>query len=137
VWFLDTNVFVYTFDSRARAKQQRARAMVKSALATGDGCISAQVVNEFTNLALRKFQVPLTADECRAYLDTVLVPLCHVAWSPDLVRRALELHDRNHLSWYDALIVAAALTAGCGTLYSEDLQNGQRFGDLTVRNPFA
>jgi predicted nucleic acid-binding protein len=83
--------------------------------------------------------VPLTSDECRAYFDTVLAPLCHVGWSPDLLRRALELHGRTRLSWYDALIVAAALEGGCETLYlySEDLQDGRQFGDVTVHNPFA
>lgn len=137
MWFLDTNVFVYTFDARAPAKRKRARTLVKESLASGDGCVSSQVANEFTNLALRKFQVPLTSDECRAYFDNVLAPMCHVGWSPDLFRRALELHGRTQLSWYDALIVSAALEGGCETLYSEDLQDGQRFGDLIVRNPFA
>lgn len=137
MWFLDTNVFVYTFDASAPAKRKRARTLVKQSLASGDGCISAQVASEFTNLAIRKFQVPLTSDECRAYFDDVLAPMCHVGWSPDLFRRALELQGRSQLSWYDALIVAAALEVGCETLYTEDLQHGQRFAQLTVQNPFA
>jgi predicted nucleic acid-binding protein len=137
MWFLDTNVFVYSFDSSAPAKRKRARSLVRESLESGEGCVSAQVANEFANLALRKFQVPLTSDECRAYFDTVLVPLCHVGWSPDLLRRALELHGRARISWYDALIVAAALEGGCETLYSEDLQDGRQFGEVTVQNPFA
>jgi predicted nucleic acid-binding protein len=137
MWFLDTNVFVYTFDASAPAKRNRARTLVKQSLATGKGCVSAQVANEFTNLALRKFQVPLTSDECRAYFDNVLSPMCHVGWSPALFRRALELQGRSRLSWYDALIVSAALEAGCDTLHSEDFQDSQRFGDLVVRNPFV
>jgi predicted nucleic acid-binding protein len=137
VWFLDTNVFVYTFDSGTPNKRARALSLVRESLETGAGCVSAQVANEFINLALRKFQVPLTSDECQAYFDTVLAPLCHVGWSPDVLRRALRLHESAKISWYDALIVAAALEGGCDTLYSEDLQDGYRFGDLTIRNPFT
>lgn len=136
MWFLDTNVFVYTFDATAPAKRARARDLVRDALAGREGCISSQVANEFANLALRKFRVPLSPDECRSYFDAVLEPLCLVAWSPDLLRRALELHGQARLSWYDALIVAAALAADCDTLYSEDLQHGQRFGRLTIKDPF-
>lgn len=137
MWFLDTNVLVYTFDRSAPAKRKRAIELVKQSLVSGSGCVSAQVVNEFFNLALRKFEVPLTPQECQAYLETVLAPLCHVFWSPELVQRALALHDRYQISWYDSLIVAAALHGNCEILYSEDLQDGLRFADLIVRNPFS
>lgn len=137
MWCLDTNVFVYTFDAGAPIKQERAKELVKQSLSSGAGCVSAQVVNEFVNVALRKFEVPLKPRECADYLEAVLAPLCQVFWSPRLAVRALDLHEGHQISWYDSLIVAAALEAGCETLYSEDLQSGRRFGDLLVSNPFS
>ncbi len=135
--FLDTNVLVYTFDQDNPHKRDQALLLVEHALQSGDGLISTQVVQEFCNLALRKFAVPLSAGECRAYLDEVLLPLCRVFPSEGLFREALVLCEQHQLSWYDSLIVAAARAAGCATLYTEDLQNGMRFGGLVVRNPFG
>lgn len=134
--FIDTNVFVYQFDDRAQAKQQRARAIVRDALESGSAVCSSQVVNEFCNLALRRFSTPMTTRECGMYVDMVLSPLCTVGWSPSLVQDALRAAERWQLSWFDGLIVAAAIQSGSDTLYSEDLQNGMRFGSVKVKNPF-
>jgi predicted nucleic acid-binding protein len=70
------------------------------------------------------------------YLDTVFRPMLRVHSSPALYARALALHSRYRLSWYDSLIVCAAIEAECGILYSEDLQHGQRFETLQIQNPF-
>jgi len=137
VFFLDTNVFAYTFDHGARRKRQRALDLVELALQSGDGVISTQVVQEVCNVALRKFVVPLTVAECRTYLDEVLLPLCRVFPSEALFHEALTLTERHGWSWFDALIVAAARDAGCDTLWSEDMQHGVRIGGLTIRNTFA
>jgi predicted nucleic acid-binding protein len=83
----------------------------------------------------------LVADDEGDELDTDRARCLVAGASRGLVARSpssrLELHGRTQLSWYDALIVAAALEAGCETLYSEDLQDGRQFGDVTVHNPFA
>ena len=88
------------------------------------------------NTALRKAEVPLSHAEIRTYLNDVLVPLWKVYPSASLYGRALDVQDRYRFHFYDSLIVAAALDAGCDRLYSEDLQDGQRVEDLTVENPF-
>ncbi len=136
-YFLDTNVIYYSFDPTAPLKRQRAEALIGRALTLRDGCISFQVAQEFLHLCQRKFQTPMTAAEAAFYLDKTLKPLCQVFPSFDLLQNALEIKDRYGFHFYDSLIVAAALEAGCERLYSEDLQHGQAIGALRIENPFA
>lgn len=134
-FFLDTNVLVYSFDDTAPAKRDRARALIADAL-EGQGLISYQVVQEFLNVALRKFAQPMTATQATTYLDGVLAPLCALQSSVPLYHDALAVRLRWGFSFYDALIVASARRAGCSTLYSEDLQHGQDLDGLVVVDPF-
>ena len=136
-FFLDTNILVYTFDDREAGKRTAARELVSTALADGRGLISYQVVQEFLNVATRKFARPFDAGEARRFLDQVLAPLCEVFASIALYRRALEVQDRWRYGLYDSLIIAAALEAECSTLLSEDLQHGQQIDGLVIVNPFA
>jgi predicted nucleic acid-binding protein len=136
-FFLDTNVFVYSFDTTAPAKARRAGELIRRAVATGKGIVSFQVAQEFFNVALRRFAQPMTVAEAEQYLTTVFRPLMAVHSSQALYAEALWLSGRYGLSWYDALIVAAAMEGNSTVLYSEDLQHGQRFGDLQVENPFS
>ena len=136
-FFLDTNIFVYSFDRSSAAKSRRAAQLIRQAVTTRKGIVSYQVVQEFFNLALRKFEQPMTVAEAEQYLSTVFRPLLAVQSSPALISEALRLTTKHRLSWYDALIVAAASEGGCGILYSEDLQHGQRIGELRIENPFA
>ena len=135
-FFLDTNIFVYTFDRREPTKQARSRALVERALGTGDGVASFQVVQEFLNVALRRFERPLSDEQALRYLREVLDPLCSVFPTISLYETALSIHRRWRFSFYDSLIVAAALESNCRVLYSEDLQDGQEIESLTVVNPF-
>jgi predicted nucleic acid-binding protein len=135
-FFLDTNIFVYSFDQGSAAKAQRAGQLIREALTTQKGVISYQVVQEFFNVALRRFSQPMKAAECEQYLNTVFRPLLGVHSSQALYAEALHLHAQSGVSWYDALIVSAAMQARCDLLFTEDLQHGQRFGTLHVRNPF-
>lgn len=82
LFFLDTNIFVYSFDSTALDKQQSAQRLIQVALSTQRGIISTQVVQEFFNVALRKFSQPMTIPEAREYLQIVLMPLCQYYPSP-------------------------------------------------------
>lgn len=136
-YFLDTNVLVYTFDPSAPEKQAWATALVRDAVVDGLGIISFQVIQEWLNLALRKFARPLSTSDAHRYLEEVLQPLCEVYPSADLYHSALDLQQRWRYSFYDSLILAAALQAQCHTLYSEDLQAGQQIGELTIVDPFA
>jgi predicted nucleic acid-binding protein len=135
-FFLDTNIFVYCFDGSAPGKAQRARELIREAVATRKGIISFQVVQEFFNVALRRFSPPMNVAEAEQYLATVFRPLLAIHSTQSLYAEALRLAARFQLAWYDSLIVAAAMEAQCNVLYSEDLQNGQWFGDARVQNPF-
>jgi predicted nucleic acid-binding protein len=135
-FFLDTSIIVYSFDQSSARKAEVADRLVRQGLLTRKGAISYQVVQEFFNVARRRSPGPMRLEEAEHFLSTVLGPLCIVHSSPALFHRALQLVERFRLQWYDALIVAGALEAKCGILYSEDFQNGQRFDDLEIRNPF-
>jgi len=134
--FLDTNIFIYTFDRQAPNKAKRAEDLVADALDTGAGMISYQVAQEFVAVARKPFRTPMTFEQIEKYWLTTLRPLLLVQFSTGLFLRALDLARRDQLSWYDSLIVAAAIQGDCEILYSEDLQHGRRFGDLVVQNPF-
>jgi predicted nucleic acid-binding protein len=135
-YFLDTNILVYSFDGSQPAKQKISRQLIKRGLEEGIGCISYQVIQEFLNVATRKFTVPIAYKDSRIYLSTVLEPICEVYASIDLYHRALELVERWKYAFYDALIIAAALQNNCTILYSEDLQDGQIIQELKIVNPF-
>lgn len=135
-FFLDTNVFVYSFDHSARKKAARAKQLIREALATQKGMTSYQVAQEFFNVALKRFVRPMKPAEAEQYLGTVIRPLVGVQSSITLYGEAMRLYGQGGLSWFDSLIVAAAQKAGCDVLYTEDLQHGQRFGNLRVVNPF-
>ena len=135
-FFLDTNVFVYSFDASAPAKARRATELIRRAVATGKGVVSFQVVQEFFNVALRRFAQPMTSADAEQYLAAVFRPLMAIHSSQALYAEALRLNERYRLSWYDALIVAAAVEGQSTLLLSEDLQDGQRFDGLRVQNPF-
>ncbi|NOY69082.1 MAG: PIN domain-containing protein [Deltaproteobacteria bacterium] len=134
-YFLDTNIIVYSFDPNISDKQCVARRLIHSAL-TGSGCISYQVVQEFMNVATRKFKTPLSIQDCKIYLNDVLAPLCEIFPGIEFFSYALQIRERWQFSFYDSLIVAAALQANCTILYTEDLQHGQLINGLTITNPF-
>jgi predicted nucleic acid-binding protein len=136
-YFLDTDIFIYMFDGKAFAKAKKAVALVTQAVDSGQGIISYQVAQEFLNVALRHFMQPLTPAEAEQYFLTILKPLLAVHSSPALYLDALRVASRYKLSWYDALIVAAALESQCKTLYSEDLRIGLSIEGLRIENPFA
>jgi predicted nucleic acid-binding protein len=135
-FFLDTNIFVYSFDAASPRKARRASELIESGIATGKGIVSYQVVQEFFNVALRKFSHPMSATDAEQYLGTVFRPLLSVHSSTAMFLEGLQLTEQHRLAWYDSLIVAAATQTECELLYSEDLQHGQRFGELQIRNPF-
>jgi predicted nucleic acid-binding protein len=135
-FFLDTNILVYSFDPDAPEKATIAEKLVRRGRASGLGVLSYQVAQEFVSVALRRFAAVMTTEELERYSLRVMFPLLQIHSSPQLFLQALHLQSRGKLSWYDSLIVAAALQSGCKILYSEDLQHGQRFGNLVIENPF-
>lgn len=127
--FVDTNVLLYLLSADA-TKADR----VEETLAAGVA-ISVQVLNEFAAVALRK--LGMTIAEVRDALEPITAICKVVPITVDIHKRGLQVAERYRFSIYDALIIAAALDAGCATLYTEDLQDGQVIEDtLTIRNPF-
>lgn len=133
--FIDSSVLIYLFSKQEPEKRAIAMDLVENQL-RGEGVISQQVVQETLNVLRHKLRDSVTLTDCRAFLSSVLVPLWKVMPTQDLFQRALEIQERYQYHFYDALIVAAALASGCSRLYSEDLQNGQRIGALTIIDPF-
>ncbi len=135
-YFLDTNILVYSFDHRARQKQTKSQELIEAALQEHLGIISTQVLQEFLNVATTKFSRPLSALDTYRYLDSVLAPLCEVYPSLAHYRQALNIQTETHYSFYDSLIIAAAIHANCDILYSEDFQHDQKIRGLRIVNPF-
>ncbi|MFZ0417177.1 MAG: PIN domain-containing protein [Candidatus Sulfotelmatobacter sp.] len=136
-FFLDTNVFVYTFDAKAPVKARTAAHLIRRAADSGEGIISYQVVQEFFSVAFRRFAQPMSVAEAEQYLVTVLRPLLAVHSSPAIYFEALRIAEKHRIPWYDSLIVAAALEGGCEKLYSEDFQHERKIEDLRIENPFT
>ncbi len=135
-FFLDTNIFVYSFDESAPEKCRRATRLIRQAIDTRGGIVSYQVAQEFFSVALRRFSQPMSVTDAEQYLATVFRPLMAVHSSPALFTEALRVKSRYSVGWYDSLILASAVEGQCGVLYSEDFQHGQQFGDLRIENPF-
>ena len=136
-FFLDTNIFVYTFERTAPSKAKKAADLIRRAADSGDGIVSFQVVQEFFNVALRRFSKPLTVAEAEQYLTTVFRPLLAVHSSPSIYFEALRIAGKYRLAWYDSLIVASAVEGRCDILYSEDLQDGAEIESVHIKNPFV
>ena len=133
--FVDTNVLVYAYDVDAGYKHDTARLVLGSLWDARSGAASLQVLQEFYVTATRKVSRPITKRVAR---DVIAV---YGAWKvhrPDVadIIAASELEERHHLSFWDALVVVAAQRTGARTILTEDLQNGRRFGPVTIVNPF-
>jgi predicted nucleic acid-binding protein len=136
-YFIDTNIFIYYFDTRDPDKKTRAVILIADALKTGLGIISWQVEQEFLNAASKKLKPPLTPADEGKFLQKVMSPLCKIYPNLNLFQNALHIMETYQLSFYDSLIFASAVKGGCSILYSEDFQAGQVINGVKVVNPFA
>jgi predicted nucleic acid-binding protein len=127
--FFDTNVLLYMLSADA-VKADRAEALI-----AGGGVVSVQVLNEFASVASRK--LGMAFGDIREILATVRAVCAVRPVDIETHELGLELAERLRFSVYDGLIVAAALRAGCATLYTEDLHHGQTIDQLKIRNPFT
>jgi len=131
--FADANVILYAMTTGDAQKHSLARDWMSALWASSMGRVSWQVLCEFYVNAVRKAGMPI-ADARRAVKSLTL-------WNPleisfGLVERAWHWEDKAHVSWWDALIIAAAERAGCRWLLTEDLQHGRQFGAVHVVSPF-
>lgn len=136
-FFLDTNIFVYSFEYSSPQKVQVADRLIKQAVSSGRGAISYQVVQEFFSVALRKFPTQMTPANAHTYFRNVFRPLYAVNFSPALMFRAIHIASVHQLSWYDSIILAAATESNCQILYSEDFQSGRTIEGVRIQNPFV
>jgi predicted nucleic acid-binding protein len=130
--FLDTNILVYSLDQSDAAKRRKCRALIKGLTPEHTGVISTQVLQEFYVAATSKLGAdPLLVKDILRSLErfeTVVV-------SPALIKEAIDCAIINRLSFWDALIVVAAESAHCETLWTEDLNHGQVIRGVRVENP--
>jgi predicted nucleic acid-binding protein len=130
-FFLDSNVLLYA------SLQPDPRSEAARALLARRGIISVQVLNEFANVAARKLRRPWReVTDALAAIRALCPPPLPLTFA--IHESGIAIANRTRYQFYDALIIAAALEAGCATLFSEDLHDGQVIdGRLTIRNPFA
>ena len=133
-YFVDTNILVYAHDLKQGAKYERARALVQKLWESENGVLSTQVLQELCVSLRRKVARPLSAEGTRKVIED------YASWeivvnTAESVLRALDIEGRYNISFWDALIVQAAVSCGAEVLYSEDLADGQSYGDVRVINP--
>lgn len=134
--FFDTNVLLYLFDSSEPDKKTLAQEALSGEVEAGRAVLSTQVLQEFYVNATRKLAEPLSTEVAASQVrDFARLPLVRV--DEAMILAAIERHGRMSLSFWDALIVEAALAAGADTLLTEDLQHEQQIEGLRVHNPFA
>ena len=130
--FLDTNILVYSVDNNEPAKRDRCRDLIRSLGGENAGVVSTQVLQEFYVVATRKLSVePLTARRAMHLLPNFEV----VTITVPLIELAIDINVADQLSFWDALIVAAATSAGCDEIWTEDLQHGRTLRGVRVADP--
>jgi len=134
--FVDTNVLVYAHDKGHKEKHETAKAALRQLWDTDTGVVSTQVLQEFYSVATHKLKLAMSHQEARRIMANYAL-WCHMPTDTQLLVSASLLGERHTLSWWDSLVVEAALRSGASTLLTEDLQDGRVFGTLTIRNPFT
>jgi predicted nucleic acid-binding protein len=130
----DTNILVYTWQTPGNANLGQARDLVNRAACSGSAGLLLQSLTEFSYVAIRKLRMDVRLVERRVAAFQRVAPL-HAPAVEDLIE-ALGLVRDHRMAFWDALMCATAGRAGLQYLLSEDMQDGRRFGDLTIVNPF-
>jgi len=134
--FLDTNVLVYLFDADAPVKQRRAQDLLSNRELRARMILSTQVLQEFYVSVTRKLATPLDPEVAfQAVHNLAALPVAPI--DPPLILLAIQRSRKAKVSFWDALILEAALASGATLLYSEDFQDGAVFGGLRIVNPFT
>ena len=131
--FIDTNIWVYALSSQDHAKKKVAVELIAKSYRDDVICVSSQVVKEFANFAFRK------TDKSAAEINAMLSKIgsyAFVADTKELIREGVAAKETWQVNFYDALIIAAATKAGCSTIFTEDLNSGQKYGSVIAVNPF-
>jgi predicted nucleic acid-binding protein len=134
--FLDTNILVYAYDLSAGGKHLSARKIVMDLWETGTGVISTQVLQEFFVTVTRKIAKPISPLKAQMIVADLLKWKV-VVITGDVILDAIAIQAKNKFTFSDSMIVAAATTENCETLYSEDLPDGQLLDGVRIKNPFS
>lgn len=133
--FVDTNIFLYAFDTNAGLKRQQGSRLVRELWSSGNACLSVQVLQEFYVNATRKMAKPLSPTTAKRVVSQLSKWLVHTPDAKDVLS-AVDLHQSEQLSFWDAMIVQSSARLDCQTLYSEDFNAGQVIAGVTIINPF-
>jgi len=133
--FVDTNILVYAHDIDAAKKHKVARELITSLWDHKTGVLSTQILQEFYVTVTRKIPTPVTHLEARTIVKAY-IPWA-VETSAAMVLEASEIEERNHVSFWDAMVVAAAQRAGAVRIFTEDLNHGQKIEGIFIQNPFS
>lgn len=133
--FIDTNVLIYAHDLSAGRKHTRAQKLVRELWGSGQGCLSIQVFQEFFVNVTQKVAKPLTPDMAAQIIADLSVWHVHCPGVEDILD-AIRMQDRYQISFWDAMIITSAVQLGCQILWSEDLNPGQAYDQVTVASPF-
>ena len=132
--FVDTNLFLYAIDPKEKIKRNKAQQLVESLVANGQGVVSTQVINEFCVNAIRKLgRREAEVKNLLSVYDDFEV----VSHNLSLAREGLDICGSTRLNYWDAILIAAARSAKCSTLYTEDMSHGQNVAGIKIVNPFA
>ena len=132
--FLDTNIIVYANDARDECKQKRSLEIVAENMRSGTGVISTQVLQEYAHVALNKLH---QRQDVILRQVVLLEGLEVIRQSPALIRRSVEIKTSYQVSFWDACIISAAEHAKCDVILSEDLNSGQFYSGIAMKNPFT
>ena len=133
--FLDTNILIYGHDQTAGHKYTIANQLLQDHWQSRTGCLSIQVLQEFYVNITQKISVPLPVNEATRTIALLKSWHIHVPTADDVLV-AIQIQQRYQLSFWDAMIVRSAAQLGCSVLWSEDLNDGQNYEGVAVRNPF-
>jgi len=133
-YFVDTNILVYAHDRTTGLKHERAKVLIERLWDSGEGVLSTQVLQELCINLRRRIKEPLPTAQVRQLIRD------YSTWqmvvnTPDSILQSLELEARYVISFWDALILQAAIIGGASLLYSEDLAANQKYGPVQVVNP--
>ena len=131
--FLDTNILVYSVDGKDPVKQGIARKILIEALVSREYLISAQVLNEFSNIALLKLKMSI--QEVRRFVE-IFGQINVVSIDRSWTDKALSLKEKFGTQFFDSLLLVAAEENGCDTILTEDLNDGQVYGSVKAVDPF-
>jgi predicted nucleic acid-binding protein len=134
--FVDTNILIYAHDTSAGIKHEQAKTLIQTLWQTEAGCLSIQVLQEFYVTITQKVKRPLSSEIAAQIIENLQVWRMHIPEPADVLA-AIKLQTRYQTSFWDAMIIQSAVQLNCVTLWSEDLNAGQQYQEVTVENPFA